>query len=119
MNTSSSKSKHPFRALALVALCPLSVSTAWADPSGTSSIVVTFRDLDLNSQSGAATLYHRIKAAAQRVCGYEATLVYSYRIWQNCVRPAVDAAVAKVDNPRLTAYHTSRGSPAVTAMASK
>lgn len=119
MNTLTSKSKQPFRAFAFVALCLLGIATTWADPSGTRSTEVSFRDLDLNTQSGAAKLYRRIQGAAQRVCGYEATLDNSQRIWRNCVRPTVDAAVAKVNNPLLTALHTGRSSPAVTAMTSK
>jgi len=70
----------------------------------------------LNTQSGAAKLYRRIQGAAQRVCGYEAKFVEARIIWRYCVRPTVDAAVAKVNNPRLTALHTGRSSPAATAM---
>jgi UrcA family protein len=119
MNSSTSKLKHPFRAYALIAICLLGVATAWADPSETRSTEVSFRDLDLNTPSGAAKLYRRIQGAAQRVCGYEATLVKAQSIWQHCVLPTVDAAVAKVNNPLLTALHTGRSSPAVTAMTSK
>ena len=73
----------------------------------------------MNTQSGAAKLYRRIQGAAQRVCGYEATLSQAQSIWQHCVLPTVDAAVAKVNNPLLTALHTGHGSPAVTAMTGK
>ena len=104
MNTSTSKLKHPFRSFALVAFCLFSVvATAWADPSGTRSTEVSFRDLDLNTQSGAAKLYRRIQGAAQRVCGYEPTLAQAQSIWQHCVLPTIDAAVAKVNNPQITA----------------
>ena len=119
MNTLTSKSKQPFRFLALVAICLLGVATASADPGGTRSTEVSFRDLDLNTQSGAARLYRRIQGAAQRVCGYEATLSQAQTIWQHCVLPTVDAAVAKVNNPLLTALHTGHSSPAVTAMSGK
>ena len=120
MTTLTSSSKYPFRSFALVAICVLGVAaTAWADPSGTRSTEVSFRDLDLNTQSGAAKLYRRIQGAAQRVCLYEAAGVRSSRIWQNCVLPTVDAAVAKVNNPLLTALHNGRSSPAATAMVGK
>ena len=119
MNTSTCKLKHPFRSFAFVVICLLSVATAWADPSGTRSTEVSFRDLDLNTQSGAAKLYRRIQGAALRVCGYEPTLAQAQSIWHHCVLPTVDAAVAKVNNPLLTALHTRRSSPVVTAMTSK
>ena len=119
MSTLTSKLKPPSHCCALVAICLLGVATAWADPSGTRSTEVSFRDLDLNTQSGAAKLYRRIQGAAQRVCGYEPTLAKAQSIWQHCVLPTVDAAVTKVNNPLLTALHTGRSSPAVTAMTSK
>jgi len=119
MNTSTSNSNHHFRSVALVALCLLCTSTAWAGPPVTRSVAVSFHDLDLSTKSGVAKLYHRIQAAAQIVCRYEATLVAEQQIWKNCVRPAVDAAVATVNNPLLTAYHTGRSSPAATAMINK
>jgi UrcA family protein len=79
--------------------------------------VVSFSDWDLNTQSGAAKAYRRIQGAALRVCGcYDPTLAHTQNIWEQCVRPTVDAAVAKVNNPLLTALHTGHGSPAVTAM---
>jgi UrcA family protein len=119
MNALTPKLKYPLRSFALVAICLLGVTIASADPSGTRSAEVSFRDLDLNTQAGAQKLYRRIQGAAQRVCGYEATLAKAQSIWQHCVRPTVDAAVAKVDSPLLTALHTGRSSPAATAMIGK
>jgi UrcA family protein len=119
MNTSTSRLKHPFRSFAFVAICLLGVATAGADPSGTRSTEVSFRDLDLNTQSGAAKLYRRIQGAAQRVCGYEPTLAQAQSIWRRCVLPTVDAAVAQVNNPLLTALHSGHSSPAATAMLGK
>jgi UrcA family protein len=119
MNTLTPKLKRSGPYFALVVIYLLGVTTTWADPSGTRSAEVSFRDLDLNTQAGAAKLYRHIQGAAQRVCGYEATLVKAQSTWQHCVRPTVDAAVAKVNNPLLTALHTGRSSPAATAMLGK
>jgi UrcA family protein len=80
------------------------------------SIEVSFRDLDLGTPSGAARLYRRIQAAARSVCQYEPTSPREHSIWQYCVRPTVDAAVAKVNNPLLTKLHSGHSSPVVTAM---
>jgi len=116
MNYSTSKSSHHFRSLALVAICLLGTTVAWAGPPATRSVEVSFRDLDLNTASGAAKLYRRIQAAARSVCQYEPTSPRENSIWQYCVRPTVDAAVAKVNNPLLTELHSGHSSPAVTAM---
>jgi UrcA family protein len=120
MNVSTSKSNHHFRSLALVALCLLgTTATAWADPPATRSMEVSFRALDLSTESGVAKLYRHIQAAARNVCQYEPTSAREQVIWQYCVRRAVDAAMTKVNNPLLTALHTGRSSAAATAMINK
>jgi len=116
MNVSTRQSNHRFRALALFAVGLLGTTTAWAGPPATRSIEVSFRDLDLGTPSGAARLYRRIQAAARSVCQYEPTSPREHSIWQYCVRPTVDAAVAKVNNPLLTKLHSGHSSPVVTAM---
>ena len=52
-------------------------------------------------------------AAAQQA---RATSARAQRIWQHCVRPAGNAAVATVNSPLLTALHPGHSSTAVTAM---
>ena len=93
----------------------LVTAAAWAIPPG-GSVTVTYRDLDLRNSAHVAKLYGRIQAAAQSVRGYEATSVYGPSIWQNCVRPTVDATVAKVNNAPLTALHTGHNPSPATAM---
>jgi UrcA family protein len=97
-------------------VCLLGTTLAWAGPPATRSVEVRFRDLDLSTPPGAAQLYRRIQAAARSVCQYEPTSPREQTIWQYCVRPTVDAAVAKVNNPLLTELHSGRSSPAVTAL---
>ena len=116
MSASTSRSNDHFRTVALCAVCLLGTATVWAGPPATRSVEVSFRDLDLSSPSGAAKLYRRIQAAARSVCQYEPTSPREQSIWQYCVRPTVDAAVAKVNNPLLTASHSGHKPPAVTAM---
>ncbi|HEY6824710.1 MAG TPA: UrcA family protein, partial [Steroidobacteraceae bacterium] len=65
MNVCTRKSNHLFRLLALFAICFLGATIAWAAPAETRSMEVSFRDLDLSTQSGAVKLYRRIHAAAR------------------------------------------------------
>jgi UrcA family protein len=116
MNGLTHKSSHHFRSLALFAVCLLGTPIAWAGPPATRSVEVSFRDLDLNTPSGAANLYRRIQAAARSVCQYEPTSPRAQIIWQYCVLPAVNAAVANVNSPLLTELHSGHSSPAVTAL---
>ena len=116
MNVPTPKSSRHSRPLALLAVCLLGITSAWADPPATRSVEVSFRDLDLGTSSGAARLYRRIQAAARGVCQYEPTSPRAQTVWQYCVRPAVDAAVARLDNPLLTQLHSGHSSPVVTVM---
>ena len=116
MNALTCKSRHHLRPVALFAVCLLGTTIAWAGPPATRSVEVSFRDLDLNTPSGAAKLYRRIQAAARSVCQYEPTSPRAPIIWLYCVRPTVDASVTKVNNPLVTDSHSGRSSPAVTAL---
>jgi UrcA family protein len=101
--------------IAILLACVLVTSNAIADDQIRSE-TVKFADLKVDTTAGAEALYRRIYGAAQRVCGYEATSVFSQTIWRNCVRPTVDATVAKANNPLLTALHTGRKPAPATAM---
>ena len=116
MNFSTYKWNHHLRFLTLFAVCLLGTSIAWADPPATRSVEVSFRDLDLSTQSDAAKLYRRIQAGARNVCQYEPTSPRAQIIWRYCVLPTVNAAVTKVNSPLLTELHSGHSSPAVTAL---
>jgi UrcA family protein len=116
MNVLTRKSSYRFRSLALFAVCLLGTTVAGAAPSATRSVEVSYRDLDLTTPSGVAKLYRRIQAAARSVCQYEPTSPREQTLWQYCVRPTVDAAVTKVNNPLLTELHSGHSSPVVTAL---
>jgi len=116
MNTLKCKPNRHSRSLALLALCLVGTTIAWAAPPATRSVGVGFRDLDLSTASGVTRLYIRIQAAARSVCQYEPSSPREQTVWQFCVRPTVDAAVAKVNNPLLTALHSGHSSPVVTAL---
>lgn len=71
-----------------------------ADPSS-ASVTVSYADLNVASRSGARVLYKRIQAAAQSACSY--FLFESDEEEALCVRRAIASAVAKVDQPALSA----------------
>ena len=111
MNSYKSISGFTFPTFALVSvLAVLGASPALADEA-TRSVRVSYADLNLTTQAGAATLYGRIRSAARQVCGYEGPSFTS------CFKKAVGDAVAQVNSPQLTALYQGK-SPAVTAMLS-
>jgi UrcA family protein len=81
--------------------------SANADPAP--QVSVRFTDLDLTRTEGAAALYQRLQRAAASVCGSADTkdLPGVTRV-HACIRTAIDEAVAKVDQPTLTAYYRNR-----------
>ena len=76
------------------------------------SVVVQFADLDLAHRDGAETLYRRLQAAAERVCasrdGRNGTDIGSQTRYKICWQSALATAVAKVDQPALTAYYRAQ-----------
>ena len=83
------------------------------------SVTVKFADLDLDRQAGIATLYVRIKGAAQRVCYQQAIDQQVNQTYPVCVKRAVSTAVARIDRPMLSDYAAQLGgNPAKTGPAS-
>lgn len=76
---------------------------------GASAQVVHFADLDLSTPTGVRTLYGRIRTAAWQVCSIIAP-TYGPSTIDNlkCRRTLVDDAVARVNQPALTALHTGK-----------
>jgi UrcA family protein len=119
MNSNVKTDNRPFYWTAILLACVSVASNAFADDQIRTE-TVKFSDLKVDTPAGVEVLYRRIQSAARRVCGYEgASSVYAYSNWQNCVRPTVDAAVTKVNNPMLTALHTGREPSPATAMIKK
>jgi UrcA family protein len=68
--------------------------------------VISFGDLNLDSQQGTKALYARLRNGAEGVCSsVEGRDLFFRRLWQTCFDRAVTAAVAEVNNPRLTSLH--------------
>jgi UrcA family protein len=70
------------------------------------SEVVRYSDLNISNPDGALTLYHRIQAAAHRVCRVDmAWEIPSSGREQTCYRHAVDQAVKGVNSAALSQIH--------------
>ncbi|HEX4677265.1 MAG TPA: UrcA family protein [Steroidobacteraceae bacterium] len=98
---------------AWVALLALASAAAGANPEDTEEVHaenVNYEDLNLTTLAGVTLLYGRIERAARLVCGPN-TDQSRMGQWKTCYRLAVAAAVARVNNPLLTAVHDSRTAP--------
>ena len=98
---------------AWVALLALASAAAGANPEDTEEVQsenVNYEDLNLTTLAGVTQLYGRIERAARLVCGPN-TDQSRMGQWKTCYRLAVAAAVARVNNPMLTAVHDSRTAP--------
>jgi UrcA family protein len=67
---------------------------------------VGYSDLNLNSRSGVAALYRRLRVASDQVCApFDGRDIERKLRYDQCRRTALKDAVAKVNNPALTAYY--------------
>jgi UrcA family protein len=108
---SSTRSIGRHIALAAVA-CGVALSMpAMADQSDGEPLtrIVSYADLNLNGEAGARVLHGRLRMAAAQVCApLRGTTLREKANFRDCVDPALARAVAKVDDPMLSAYHLSR-----------
>jgi len=82
-----------------------------APPKDLLSVLVRFGDLDLSRTEGAKVLYQRLKGAAETVCAPLDSRDLARRTgFKECMQTAISTAVAKVDQPTLTAYYVARTS---------
>lgn len=64
--------------------------------------IVSFKDLDITTATGAQTLYERIESAARVVCRQEI-----YMLVHECRASAVENGVKAVGSPLLASIHRS------------
>ena len=70
---------------------------------------VKFGDLDLNSPQDVATLYSRIKAAANQVCEpADSRSVETFVRLRHCKEQAIGQAVADVKSSQLMSFHMAQ-----------
>jgi len=88
------------------AMCLACVFVALSAHAGDSrSETVKFGDLNLGTAAGVQALYGRIHSAAARVCQQPAG--EQQAVW-SCMTKAVSDAVAKVNDPALTAFYQEK-----------
>jgi UrcA family protein len=111
---------YRFASTMLIFALSLGAQLIHADPAPDAlSVTVHFADLDLTRSAGAAVLHQRLKTAAETVCGFEGSVrsrdLGSQKRFQECIWSAIGTAVAKVDQPTLTAYHRAQvtGNPTI------
>ena len=94
---------------AWLALITLASAAAGANPHEDEirSEKVNFADLNVNTLAGVNVLYDRITKAARLVCAPADEFAHKSEYAQ-CCQTAVDAAIAKVNNPLLSAVHQNR-----------
>lgn len=71
---------------------------------------VSYADLDLTRDAGAAALYSRIHFAARQVCE-PVSDTWTWRVLEparRCIEAAITRAVADVNAPVLTSYHLAK-----------
>lgn len=76
----------------------------------TTSVRVSYADLDISDAAGAQTLYARIKSAAREACGPEPTVLdlRDAAGYNACYEQAVAKAVNRVGSDQLNALHAAR-----------
>jgi UrcA family protein len=112
MNTTA----HPICFRGLIATAVLSVLAssftsvcAAGDNSDIPRVIVKYGDLNVADRQGAATLFRRIRGAAETVCpAFDRNGLESKVRADACVHKAIADAVAKVNQPQLFAIYSEK-----------
>jgi UrcA family protein len=90
-----------------VLLSPLATTSAAAAPGyEVATSTVKFGDLNLNSPEDVATLYARIKAAANEVCEpTDSRSIDTFMRVRHCKEQAIRRAVADAQSSQLMTFH--------------
>ncbi len=95
-------------ALAIAAASLFADVASAARDDGQVSTVVKYGDLDLSRSADTQQLYARLKDASEQVCGSEYTRdLRMQRLHKACYTGALNRAVERVSEPKLTALHAA------------
>jgi UrcA family protein len=110
-------------ALATAFLAVTSTAVHAADTSGSEPTkkTVTYGDLNLANPQGVEQLYQRVVGAARQVCdSLDGRSLQEKEQFSTCVKQSIARAVATVDQPALTALHSTKvGQPGSMARLAK
>jgi len=111
--TTATRSIHPRGLIAAAILTSLISSFSAlcnaADTTEVRTTIVKYADLDVSTPQGAATLYNRIRFASEGVCSpSEPRDLAAMSRSQKCVKQAIAGAVAKVNQPALSAVYAAK-----------
>lgn len=77
------------------------------------ALTVHYSDLNLDTPTGAAVLYQRIRHAAEQVCGKaDSRRLEEIVVAQDCMDKAIASSVSAVGNAQLTSQYVARLSKA-------
>jgi UrcA family protein len=103
-----------FKSTILLCLAAAAAATAYAEPEPNfgmqDSTTISVKKVNFNRPDEVAALYRRITYAADQVCGPHTVPGFHFDSpkYTRCYDKAVDAAVASLDRPELTAYYQER-----------
>ena len=63
----------------------------------------------LQSYAGAEGVYRDLRSSARRACRRDGVVLTAFSHDRDCIARLVDAVVARIDAPLLTARHTNQG----------
>jgi len=102
--------------LALAAFATPAQSAGGSASAGQRQVVLQYRSIDLATPGALEQIYLRMSRAAEQVCEpYGGRELARQRVFQRCLDATLGAAVAAVQDPRLSALHDSRSPPATIA----
>jgi len=92
--------------LSFIAVAPVALASELNDRP---AMTVHYSDLNLNTQVGVATLYNRIRSAAQQVCGNtDSRRLEQVSAAEVCVDHAIASSVSAVGSPQLNSEYSAR-----------
>lgn len=96
-------------ALVIAAASMIAAVASAKGEDGRVSTVVSYGDLDLSQSSDVGRLYARLKYASEKVCYYsdDNRNLRMKTVQADCMQGALNRAVERVDDPKLTQLHAA------------
>jgi UrcA family protein len=112
MNTSTQLPRILAATIFAALTCGIATVSFASDGTDALQATVKYGDLNVSSASGAATLYSRIRAAAENVCRpFNNRDFASQKLLAACVHKAMGGAVNEVNQPALFTIYNAKSGP--------